>query len=101
MEARLTFFESAFLLPANEFFVVASSVLDNFGALIPHLSSYFSYFLFFISFVFVGLYDGETPSLRKRLNGLNHHSLSCVFSLLGLELVFVKLDIFSRARAVT
>ena len=51
--------------------------------------------------IFVGLYDGETLSLRKRLDGLNDRSLSCVSSLLGLELVFVKLYLFSRARAVT
>ena len=61
----------------------------------------FSYVLFLILFVCDGLHDGEVSCLQKRLDGLADHSLSFMFLLLGLEMVFVKPGLFSRAQAVT
>ena len=87
----------------NGFFVAVFSVLDNFKALISSLNSVisFSYFSLFISFVCDGLRYGEIRCLRKQLDGLDDRSLSYVFLLLSLELVFVKFGLFSGAQAVT
>ena len=60
---------------------------------------YFSYFSFFISFVYEGLRDGEIPCPGQRLDGLDDCSLSRMFLLMCLDLVFVKL--FSGIQAVT
>ena len=89
-----------FCLLEIEFFIAVFSILDYFKILISFLSSVisFSYFSFFLSFVCDVLRDGE---IRKGLDGLGDRSFSFIFLLLDLELVFVKLGLFSGARAVT
>ena len=89
VETRSPFFESFFGLLETEFFDFLSFLIS------------FSYFSFFNSFVCDGLRDGEIPCLQKYLDGLDDHSFLCIFLLLGLELVFVKLGLFSGAQAVT
>ena len=99
------FFESVFCLLQNDFFVAIFSVLEIFKVLISSLNSaiffvffshifyILSYFSFFISFACDGFRDGATSCSQKRLNGLDHRSFLCIFLLLGLELVFVKLGL--------
>ena len=96
------FINTCFVCWILNFLLLSFYVLDNFKALTFSLSSfiYFSYFSFFVSFVCDNLRDGEIPCLRKRLNGRDDRSLSCIFLLLGLGLVFIKLALFSGARAV-
>ena len=83
----------------NLFFAVFS-VLNNCKTLISPVI-YFSYFSFFISFVYEGLRDGEIPCPGQRLDGLDDFSLSWMFLLMCLDLVFVKLGLFSGIQAVT